>query len=454
MKNGRDVSRREVIQHTAAAAAAAALLSTRSSRAATAAADDLPAVAGGKPMKTSPFGHTPRYGEPELQQLREAIEQQTLFYAGGKKVKALEAAFAKRHGVKHAIACSSGTAAIHSAMIALGVSPGDEVIVTPITDMGSIIPILFQGAVPVFADLDPHTYNLSLQSLRERITPKTKAILAVHLAGNACDLAALKAIADEHKLLLIEDCAQAFGCEYDGKPVGAFGRAGCFSFNEYKHISCGDGGIVITDDDALAKRLRLATDKCVGRSGAPKDRQPTFLANNYRMTELQGAVALAQLDKLTGVVERRRSWCSRLQDGLNDLGPGIALPAITEKCSPSWWFYMVRVDPPQLGDKDADAFVAAMKAEGIPMGAHYIGAPIYQFPLFANHSAYDHGTPHPFASFDYKPGLCPVAEDILRTCVMLTINEGYTDADLAATVKAFHRVVPWMRENGKARAQS
>jgi dTDP-4-amino-4,6-dideoxygalactose transaminase len=448
MKPHGDVSRRELIQHTATAAAAAALLSGTISR--VSAADELPAVAGGKPIKTTPFGHTPRYGEPELKQLREAIGQQTLFYASGKKVKALEAAFAKRNGVKHAIACSSGTAAIHSAMIALGISPGDEVIVTPITDMGSIIPILFQGAVPVFADLDPHTYNVSPQSVRERITPKTKAILAVHLAGNACDLAALKAIADEHKLLLIEDCAQAFGCEYDGKPVGTFGRAGCFSFNEYKHISCGDGGIIITDDDVLAKRLRLATDKCVGRAGAPKDRQPTFLANNYRMTELQGAVALAQLDKLTGVVERRRSWCSRLQDGLKDLGTGISLPAVMTNCSPSWWFYMVRVDPPLLGGKDADAFVAAMKAEGIPVGAHYIGAAIYEFPLFTHHSAFDHGTPHPYAAFKYKAGLCPVAEEILKTCVMLTINEGYTDDDLAATVRAFHRVVPWMRAENQA----
>jgi len=451
MTNGRDLSRREVIQYAAAAATTAALSPGGSDTSqAAAAAEDLPAVAGGKPVKTTPFGHTPRYGEPELKQLREAIEQQTLFYAQGKKVKALEAAFAKRHGVKHAVACSSGTAAIHSAMIALGVSPGDEVIVTPITDMGSIIPILFQGAVPVFADLDPHTYNLSPQSVRERITPKTSAILAVHLAGNACDLVSLKAIADEHKLLLIEDCAQAFGCDYDGKPVGTIGRAGCFSFNEYKHISCGDGGIIITDDDAVARRLRLATDKCVGRSGAPKDRQPTFLANNYRMTELQGAVALAQLEKLSSVVERRRSWCSRLQDGLKDLGAGVWLPAVTPKCSPSWWFYMVRVDPPQLGGRDADAFVAAMKAEGIPMGAHYIGAPIYEFPLFAHHSAFDHGTPHAYASYDYKPGLCPVAEDILKTCVMLTINEGFTDADLDATVRAFRRVVPWMRANGKS----
>jgi dTDP-4-amino-4,6-dideoxygalactose transaminase len=447
-----------MLRTTAAAGTAVSLAALSTPRAdaraaaAAAAGDDLPAVAGGKPVKTTPFGHVQRYGEPELRQLREAIDQQTLFYAGGKKVKSLESAFAKHHAAKHAIACSSGTAAIHSSLIALGVSPGDEVIVTPITDMGSIIPILFQGAVPVFADLDPHTYNLSIQSVRRCVTPKTRAILAVHLGGNACDLAALESIADEHHLLLIEDCAQAFGCQYQNKSVGTFGRAGCFSFNEYKHISCGDGGMIITDDDALAGRLRLATDKCVGRAGSPQQRQPTFLGNNYRMTELQGAVALAQLEKLPSIVERRRSWCARLLQGLQDLpGLGVSLPKITADCAPSWWFFMVRVDPSQLG-ADADAFAAALHAEGIPVGVHYIGAPIYEFPLFAKHGAFERGTPHPYASFEYKPGLCPTAEDILKTCVMLSINEGFTDDDLDQTVRAFHRVAGWFRGKRAAAA--
>jgi dTDP-4-amino-4,6-dideoxygalactose transaminase len=450
------LSRRQVLRTTAAAGSAFSLAALATSHPAAAApatqappADaDLPAIAGGKPIKTTPFGRVKRYGEAELQQLREAIEQQTLFYAQGKKVKALEAAFAKRHGVKHAIACSSGTAAIHSAMIALGISPGDEVIVTPITDMGSIIPILFQGAVPVFADLDPHTYNLAPADVERRITDKTKAILAVHLAGNACDMKALKRIADERKLVLIEDCAQAFGCQYDGKPIGTIGRAGCFSFNEYKHVSCGDGGIIITDDDALARRLRLATDKCVGRTGSKEERQPTFLANNYRMTELQGAVAVAQLGKLDSIVERRRAWCDKLHAALRDL-PGIALPQVTPGCDASWWFYMVRVDPKVLGADAADALVAAMKAEGVPLGAHYIGEPIYAYPLFKNHSAFARGTPHAFASFDYKAGLCPVAEAILDTCVMLTVHEGYTDEDLDQTVRAFRRVAAWMRDKAK-----
>ena len=151
-----------------------------------------------------------RYGSAELKQLREVLDQGTLFYAQGKKVSELEAAFAKRYGTKHAIAVSSGTASIHCAMMALGISPGDEVIVPPITDMGSILPVLWQGAVPVFADLDPHTYNLSPDSVANLITDRTHAVLAVHLAGNACDLAALGAICAAQTFYLIEDCASAW----------------------------------------------------------------------------------------------------------------------------------------------------------------------------------------------------------------------------------------------------
>ena len=432
--NKPQITRRDAIKTTAAALTVAMAANNVS-------ADELPAIAGGKPIKTTPFGKSKKYGEAELRHLTEALEQQTLFYSHGKKVKALEAAFAKMQGVKHAIACSSGTAAIHAAMIATGISPGDEVIVTPVTDMGSIIPILLQGAVPVFADLDPHTYNLSPDSVKEHITDKTRAILAVHLAGNACDLNALKEMADAKKISLIEDAAQAWGCQYDGKPIGTIGSVGCFSFNEFKHISTGDGGMVITNDDALARRLRLATDKCVGRTGTKEERRPTFLANNYRMTELQGAVAIAQLEKLPGIVERRRAWCGRLLEALKDI-KGVSLPGVTAQCSPSWWFLMFRVDPKTLG-VDADEFVNAMKAEGVPLGAHYIGEPIYQFPLFTKHTAFDHGTPHPFASQNYKPGLCPIAEDILETCVMLSVNEGYTDEDLTQTIAAFKRVTAW-----------
>ena len=166
---------------------------------------DLPAIAGGTPAKHTPFQKASRYGAEELAHLEEALQQGTLFYAHGKKVAELEKQFAAKIGATHAIASSSGTAAIHIAMIALGVSPGDEVIVPPITDIGSIVPILWQGAIPVFADLDPHTYNLSPQAVRDRISDRTRAVLAVHLAGNACDLGELKKICQERNIALIED---------------------------------------------------------------------------------------------------------------------------------------------------------------------------------------------------------------------------------------------------------
>jgi dTDP-4-amino-4,6-dideoxygalactose transaminase len=401
-----------------------------------------PAIAGGKPIKTTPYTKEKRYGEEELKELREALDQGTLFYASGKKCKELEKQFAARHGCNFAITCSSGTAALHAATMVAGVSPGDEVIVPPITDMGTILPVMWQGGVPIFVDLDGNNYNLSPAAVEKAITPKTRAIMAVHLAGNACDLKAIKAIADKHHLFLIEDCAQAHGITYDGKPIGSIGHVGCFSFNEFKHISSGDGGIVVTSDGELAKKLRLAVDKAYDRSPGVAVRDPKFMANNYRMTELQGAVAIAQLAKLNSIVKRRQSWCGRLTDRIKNLS-GIQLPTPTESSTHSYWFYMTRVKSDELG-ANADDFAKALKAEGVPAAAHYITRPIYKYPLFANHSAFDHGE-HPYSRVDYANMKCPEAEAILETCVIVSVNEGYSDADLDDTVKAFERVVRYFQ---------
>lgn len=398
---------------------------------------DRPAIEGGPPAKTVPYTRAERYGEPELAHLREALEQGTLFYAQGAKVRGFEEAFAQANSVPHAVACSSGTAAIHAALIALGISPGDEVITSPITDMGTVIPILFQGAVPVFADLDPGTYNLDPDAVEAAITERTRAVIAVHLAGNACNLNALRQICGRRGIALVEDCAQALGCHYNGEPIGTFGEIGCFSLNEFKHISCGDGGIAVTRDSSLARRLRLATDKAYNRSPEAAERNPAFLAGNYRMTELQGAVALAQMERLPGIVARRRAWCTRLTEQLAAL-PGLRLPAPTPGCEPSWWFYMLRVLPEALG-ADAEEFAAALRAEGLPASSHYIGVPVYLYPLFTEKRATPRGT-HAYYERDYRKGLCPVSEQILETCVVLAINEGYTDADLQETVAGFHRV--------------
>jgi dTDP-4-amino-4,6-dideoxygalactose transaminase len=396
------------------------------------------AIAGGKPAKTTPFGKHPRYGEEELKELHEAIAQGTLFYASGKKVHALEKAFAAKHGARHAVACSSGTAAIHSAMMAIGISPDDEVIVPAITDMGTILPVMWQNAVPLFADLDPGTYNLDPGAVERAITPKTRAIIAVHLAGNPADLAALKKIADAHQISLIEDCAQAHGCHYDDRPVGTVGKIGCFSFNEFKHIACGDGGIIITNDDKLAAKLRLATDKAYDRSPGVAVRDPKFMGNNYRMTELQGAVALAQLAKLDSIVSRRQSWCGRLTDRVKSLR-GVHFPVAADRGSHSYWFYMMRVRPAELG-ANADGFAAALRAEGLPVSAHYIARPIYKYPLFVDHSAFERGH-HAYQRIDYTAVKNDNAEAILDTCVVLAVNENYTDQDLDETARGFERVV-------------
>ncbi len=403
---------------------------------------DPSAAAGGKPAKTKPFRKEPRYGEEELDQLKAVIAQGTLFYAHGKKVYELEKAFAAKHGAPHAVACTSGTAAIHTALMAAGISPGDEVITAPITDAGTVLPILWQGAVPVFADLDGATYNMDPKSVKQRVTPRTKAILAVHLAGNAADLYALREIADASKIFLIEDCAQAHGTRYHGNAIGTIGQIGCFSYNEFKHISCGDGGVCITDDAALAAKMRLATDKGYNRSPGVAQRNTNFLANNYRMTELQGAVALAQLGKLDSIVERRRKWCAGLTERLQGI-QGIALPKVTEGCDPTWWFYMVRVIPAVL-KASADEFVAAMKAQGVPLGAHYIGRPVYEYPLFQEHTPFARGE-HAFEARDYAKENCPEAEAILNTCVMLTINESYDEQDLEETARAFHQAAAFLR---------
>nr|WP_309689979.1 DegT/DnrJ/EryC1/StrS family aminotransferase [Armatimonas sp.] len=405
-----------------------------------------PALFGGTKAKQTPYGvGEPRYGDDELRELQEALAQNTLFYAQGKKVKLLEVEFAEKYGAKHAVTCTSGTAAIHTALMALGISPGDEVIVSPITDMGTISPVLFQGAIPVFADLTPHGYTLDPASVAARITPKTRAIIAVHLWGNTCDLDALQTLCDRHGLALIEDAAQAFGATYKGCPVGTRGAVGCFSFNEFKHISCGDGGLVLTDDDALAEKLRLATDKGYNRRPDALVRQPTFLANNYRMTELQGAVARAQLRKLDGIVERRRAWCNRLTAKLAGI-PGITLPEATHGVNPSWWFYLLRVVPETLGT-DADGLTKTLAAEGVRAGAHYIGDPIYRYPIFTGKSAFAHA-PHACDSVDWETQRCPVAEAILETGVMIPVNEANTETDADEVAFAIQKIAAWYGKGG------
>ncbi|MEO6875072.1 MAG: aminotransferase class I/II-fold pyridoxal phosphate-dependent enzyme, partial [Opitutaceae bacterium] len=201
------------------------------------------AIQGGKPHRTQPFPPRAPFGDDDIREVTEALRSQQLFYNGGSKVAAFEREFAEKYGVAHAVASTSGTSAVHLAVAALQANPGDEIITAPVTDFGTIAGMLFQGLIPVFADWKEGTFNLDPDAIERQITPRTRAIVVVHLFGNPCAMDAIVDIAKRHKLVLIEDCCQAFCTPYRGRWVGTFGQIGCFSFQQSKHLPTGDGGV-------------------------------------------------------------------------------------------------------------------------------------------------------------------------------------------------------------------
>jgi dTDP-4-amino-4,6-dideoxygalactose transaminase len=406
------------------------------------------AIDGGPKVRETPVVTSgPRFGDEELAELKEALSQQTLFYWHGEKVKSFRKQFAELYGVGHCHMVTSGTAALHVAAASVGVNPGDEVITSPMTDQGTIIAILARGAVPIFADLDPHTYNITPESIEGCITEKTKAILVVHLAGNAADMDGILRVASQHRLRVIEDCAQSYLCRYKGRLAGTLGDMGCFSLNDFKHISAGDGGMVITDDDGLAARAQLFLDKGYERDGT--GRCPPFLAMNYRPSELQGAVAIAQLRKLEGICGKRRELGDRLTQNISDL-PWISPHKVLDGCESSYWFYLGRMDPVRLG-VSRDRFTEAVAVEGVPVSPGYIGKMVYEYPVLSEHRAYEDclfpwdGTYG--RKVEYGAGLCPVAEEIEATSWRCAISEFMSTQDVDDIAAAIRKVAVYYSQN-------
>lgn len=403
------------------------------------------ALFGGEKSKKTPFGTGRRFGMEEINQLKEAIEQDTLFYWTGNKVKEFTAKFAKMYGSKHCVATTSGTASIHVALGALGITVGDEVITSPITDQGTIIGILYQNAIPVFADLDPHTYNITAESIERKITSKTKAIVVVHLAGNAADMDPIMEVARKHNLKVVEDCAQSYLCYYKGRLAGTIGDIGCFSLNDYKHISTGDGGMILTNDDDLYFEAFKFADKNYIRlqQVSHATRNVEYLAPNYRMTELQGAVAIAQLDKLQSICDKRNKFGDALTKGISGL-PGLYIHKVLEGCKSSYWFYMFRINEKE-SHVSRDEFCNALTAERVNCDAGYIQTCVYEYPLLVNKNVY-RGTHCPFdcqyygKKVEYSKGLCPTAEEILLTAGRLAVSEFYTTQDLEDMIYAIKKV--------------
>lgn len=383
------------------------------------------AVDGGAKAVTTTYTPGQRFGAPERERVEQMLGQDTLFYWKGPQTGIFTERFQQVCPAKYVMTCSSGTAALHIAVAAAGIGPGDEVITSPVTDIGTVIGVIYQMGVPVFADLNPSTLNLDPADVEKRITPKTKAIIAVHLAGNPCELDALKAIADKHNLILIEDCAQAWGAKYRGKPIGSIGHIACWSLQNSKHITTGDGGVVASNDETYGPRLQRYGDKGFDRI---KGGQFEFFSTNYRMSETQAAVGAGQLTRLEEIVASRSKLGNLLSEkivGTKDVTPHNV--HAEDRCS--YWFYMFRIDPKAFAC-DRAQFVKALAAEGVPASAGYIPVTMHKNPVFQQHGFFAGKWPVKdlgLTNMDFTKHETPEAEAILQTGIRVTIHEAMTE---------------------------
>ncbi len=381
---------------------------------------------------------TARWGELERKRLENMLGQDSLFYWQGPQTKLLLERFREVCPVKYVFNCSSGTAALHIAVNAAGIGPGDEVITSPVTDIGTVIGVLYQQAVPVFADLGKGTHNLDVKDVERRITPKTKAIIAVHLTGNPCDLDALRKLADEHKLILIEDCAQAWGAKYRGRPIGSIGHLACFSLQNSKHITCGDGGVVGTNDDRFGPLLQPCGDKGSNREG--KRTFPLF-ATNYRMSEPQAAVAAVQLTRLEAIAAKRNQLGKLLTEKIAD-APGIIPHEVHPEDRAVYWFYYFRMRP-EAFRCDRSKFVRALGAEGAAVQGGYIKVPLYGEEVFQKHAFFGGRWPVKemgLTTMDFTKHHCPNAESMLTDGIRVPIFEYMTEEYISQVAAAIQKV--------------
>jgi dTDP-4-amino-4,6-dideoxygalactose transaminase len=388
-------------------------------------------------------------GDEELALLAEAIRSGTLTSTKGTFVKSLEREFAALLGAKHAYACSSGSSAVHTAIAAIDPTPGDEIVTSPITDMGALTPILYQGAIPVFADVDPKTCNITAKTIESRLSERTKAIIVTHLFGNPCDMGEIVELAQARSIPIIEDCAQAFLARYAGESVGTIGTIGCFSLQQGKHITTGEGGLVATNDDALARRVYLFINKAWGYGDERPDHY--FLALNYRMSELQGAVAVAQLSKLEAIVKNRISGAESLTEKLRGLD-GIETPWVYPNSVHTFWKYCLRIDS-ELLPGGAVALGRVLGEKGIFSMPRYIKKPAFMCEIFQRQRTF--GSSHyPFnlarsAALDYERshflGTFAALEDI----VVLPWNEQYTEEHIQYIAGSICQAVDQLRRENQ-----
>lgn len=359
-----------------------------------------------------PYGHQ-TIDEADIQAVERVLRSDYL--TTGPAVGAFEEKVAGYAGAKYAAAVSNGTAALHTACLAAGIGPGDEVITSPITFAASANCVLYCGGRPVFADIDPATYNLSPEEIEKKITPRTKAVIPVHFAGRPCEMDAIGEIAKKHGLTVIEDGAHALGAAYHGRRIGTFSDMTIFSFHPVKPITTGEGGMVVTDDEKLYQRLKLFRSHGITREGwemegsAPEQGegwyyQQVALGFNYRMTDLQAALGASQMDKLDGFLQKRREIAARYSRAFAEV-PGIGIPEWPKEMESGWHLYVIRIQ-----EKERAEVYRRLQEAGIGANVHYI--PVYRHPYYQRHG--------------YGEVCCPRAEELYRQIISLPIYPGLT----------------------------
>lgn len=412
------------------------------------------ALFGGPTTVTRPFNRYNPIGKEEVEAARAVVESGVLSqflgtwhvdFFGGPKVQEFERQCESYFGVKHAVTVNSLTSGLTAAVGAIGIEPGDEVIVSPWTMCASATSILHWNAIPVFADVEPQTFCLDPASVEANITPYTKAIMAVDIFGHSADMDALLVIAERHGLKVINDTAQAPGTYYKGKITGTMAHVGGYSLNYHKHVHTGEGGILVTNDDELADRLRLIrnhAEAVVGSKGVTDLRN--MIGYNFRLGEIECAIGIEQLKKLGGFVAGRQRAAQRLTAGLNGL-PGLRTPVVRPDCTHAYYMYPMVLDVEQLGVGRARV-LEALVAEGVTgLAAGYTN--IHLLPMYQQKMAYG-SNGFPWTSdichrdVSYRKGICPVAETLHESTYIGFAMCMYElkDDDVALIVRAFRKV--------------
>lgn len=396
------------------------------------------AIDGGEKTRTKPFPRWPVWDEREMNALKEVLESGS-WGIGNSKVSEFEDKFAARVGTKYGISVTSGTVALQIALKAADIGPGDEVIVPPYTFMATATAVLMSNAIPIFADIDPETYNIDPDAIEKAITDRTKAIIPVHIAGCPADMDRIMEIAKKHKLIVIEDCAQAHEAEWKGQKIGSIGDMGCFSFQSSKNLCAGEGGIITTNNQDLGDRCWSFHNCGRIRSGAWYEHH--VVGSNYRMTGWQAAILLAQMERLEEQTEIRNSNALYLSEKLWEID-GIKPAKRDERVTKhAYHLYVIRYDSKKFGGQPRSKFLQALSAEGIPCSSGY--NPLYKHDLFKSpiqkcplSCGYYKG------KIDYSKVYCPVTERVCdEECIWLMQNMLLGDkSDMDDIVKAIKKI--------------